>query len=163
MSTNAAAKREVSVLTALLALVIVGPLQARPEASGPILLSQRDVPIVITVPGSYRLASNLAVGDPNVNAIFIKADNVTIDLDGFAISGPEVGALGAGSGINSDVRNNVSVRNGTVRGFYDPAAACVHLPGYNNRIENLRVASCPQQGLFVGQAGIITGCQVSFS
>lgn len=153
----------VAILATLLTFATAGTLAGQPGASGPTLLRQRDVPIVISAPGSYRLSSNLVVTDPSVTAIIVKSDNVTIDLDGFTIHGPHAGPVGAGSGINSDVRSNVSVRNGVVRGFFDPAAACVHLPGSNNRIENVRAENCPQQALFVGASGVITGCQVSFS
>ena len=51
-----------------------------PDAPGfPVTLSQR---------GSYRLTSNLDIDDPNATAIEITADYVTLDLDGFAITGP---------------------------------------------------------------------------
>src|ERR1700736_4647436 len=44
-------------------------------------------PFKIAKPGSYRLASNLAV-PANVDAIDISADNVNLDLNGFTIAGP---------------------------------------------------------------------------
>src|SRR3954466_9962513 len=45
-------------------------------------------PIIICNPGSYRLSGNLTVPDANTTAIALFADNVTIDLNGFSISGP---------------------------------------------------------------------------
>src|SRR5262245_11599909 len=42
-------------------------------------------PVTITQPGSYRLAGNLTVPTVFVTAIQITADDVTLDLNGFAI------------------------------------------------------------------------------
>lgn len=61
--------------------------------------------------GSYQLVRNLkAVGD----CLVLTADNVTIDLDGYTIEGD-----GIGQGIwDGDVpRQNITVRNGTIRNF----------------------------------------------
>jgi hypothetical protein len=128
------------------------------------VIRQRDVPIVIKHPGSYVLGSNLVVKNPNVNAILVDTDNVTIDLNGFAIIGPNVGATGKGSGIvTTSSRKNVVARNGSVRGFFDAAQACVSLDGENGKAEDLRVQDCPQIGIFVSHGGIVSGCQVSNS
>lgn len=65
----------------------------------------------ITDSGSYVLTKNLqAAGD----CLVIEADNVTIDLNGFTIEGD-----GTGHGIwDGDLpRQNLTVRNGTVRNF----------------------------------------------
>jgi hypothetical protein len=45
-------------------------------------------PIVICQSGSYRLSGNVTIPDANTDAIHITADNVTLDLNGFAILGP---------------------------------------------------------------------------
>src|SRR5437867_12943127 len=47
-------------------------------------------PVVINTPGIYKLASNLVVPNENTTAIQINVDNVTIDMNGFAILGPNV-------------------------------------------------------------------------
>src|SRR5262249_22472005 len=47
-------------------------------------------PVTISQPGSYRLSGNLVVPDPGTTAVEITADNVTLDLNGFAIMGPNV-------------------------------------------------------------------------
>jgi hypothetical protein len=90
-------------------------------------------PIVINQPGSYKLAANLTVSDPAAAAILINVPNVTIDLNGFHIQGPNsctsdwttkavTCALPfneTASGILSKegVTFNVNVSNGSVRGF----------------------------------------------
>lgn len=81
-------------------------------------------PILICRSGSYRLAGNLNVAAVNTDAIDITADNVTLDLNGFTISGPSVcngppvqcTNVGTGKGILSQFRGT-TVRNGTARGF----------------------------------------------
>jgi hypothetical protein len=44
-------------------------------------------PVTITQPGSYRLMSNLSV-PAGLDGIVITAPNVTIDLNGYTIAGP---------------------------------------------------------------------------
>jgi hypothetical protein len=81
-------------------------------------------PILICHSGSYRLAANLNVSAVNTDAIDITTDNVTLDLNGFTISGPAVCVgppvqctnVGTGKGVLSQFRGT-TVRNGTVRGF----------------------------------------------
>src|SRR5262245_3116596 len=45
-------------------------------------------PVTISEPGSYRLNSNLVVTDASVTVIEITANDVTLDLAGFSIIGP---------------------------------------------------------------------------
>lgn len=153
--------------SALLILVVLFlmtlPIGALPNPPGPREIRQKDVPVRITEPGSYVLTSTLRITDPDVTAIYVESDDVTIDLNGFTIIGPEIGDVGTGYGINTDVRNNVVVRNGGVRGFFAPAGACIHLPGSNNRIENVRVQSCPAEAIFVGPSGAVVDCQIAYS
>jgi parallel beta-helix repeat protein len=122
-------------------------------------ISQEDVPLVITKPGSYCLISNLEVSSPDVSAITNNADNVTIDLNGFTISGPGKGV--SGIGIKNDMMRgvfNVVVRNGTVRGW----GIGIHLHGSNNRVENVRVFEAGSE-IFVGSSSVVSQCQVAFA
>jgi len=65
---------------------------------------------VISEPGSYYLTGNIQ-GVPAKDGIQIDADNVTLDLCGFAIQG----VSGSGSGVSTpDGRAGVWVRNGIV-------------------------------------------------
>lgn len=75
------------------------------------------VPMTITAPGVYCLkqaiATNLATGA----AIEVQASNVVIDMNGFRLGN---GAAGLGTealGIHALNRVNITVRNGTIRGF----------------------------------------------
>jgi len=71
-------------------------------------------PIKITKPGSYILTNNLFVSALLVNAINVTTSNVSIDLNGFSISGPGGASPGTGIGINASGTSNVSIRNGMV-------------------------------------------------
>jgi len=76
-----------------------------------VVLERGGYPYRITEAGSYRLSGNLVVSD-GANAINIMVSNVTLDLNGFTISGPGSNAISGGS----TAINGVSVRNGTISG-----------------------------------------------
>jgi len=65
----------------------------------------------ITQPGSYVLTRNL---NASGNCIRIDADDVTLDLAGYRLSGN-----GSGDGVdeNDTIHSNITVLNGTVTGF----------------------------------------------
>ena len=131
---------------------------------GVVEISQKNVPFVITKPGSYRLVSNLNVSSLNATAISIATDNVTIDLNGFTIGGPGTQpGVTAGFGIanafpSPGLNKNVVVRGGTIQDFdYG-----VHLAGMNNRVESIHVYNT-SHGIFVGRSSVVSQCQVSSS
>jgi hypothetical protein len=66
---------------------------------------------VLSKPGSYVLQKNLTDTRPGVDAVQITVSNVTVDLQGFLISG---GVSGTGVGVNATGESNVVVRNGTI-------------------------------------------------
>ena len=136
---------EVSV--ALAADGVIGIGEANVAATG-------GYPYVISAPGSYSLTSNLTVSDLDTDAIHITADHVTLDLNGFLVSGPAVcsgspGSIscsaGSGRGIVS-TNANVSVVEGGVSGF----AAGGVLLGDGSRIAKLKVESNGGAGVQVG-------------
>jgi len=74
------------------------------------------LPFAITQPGSYYLTRNLSVASGV--GITIDADDVTLDLMGFTLSGP--GSNSASHGITRNVnttRRNNTIRNGVLRGW----------------------------------------------
>jgi len=75
-------------------------------------------PVTISASGSYRLASNLTV-PTGLTGILIKADHVTLDLNGFIIRGRLEEGTGNPDGISDDDRpvQGVTIRNGTIAGF----------------------------------------------
>lgn len=85
----------------------------------------------ITTPGLHRLMGNLNVNTLNRNAVEIDASNVTLDLNGYTISGPAVCSgspvtcsTGTGVGVYIPGVNklvNITVMNGTIVGMSDYA------------------------------------------
>ena len=102
----------------------------------------------ITQPGSYVLRDNLVAAG---NCLVVQADFVTIDLDGFVISGN-----GTGEGItdlNSSHRG-ITVRNGTITNF----SRGIGLSASSGvSVERVRVFSNLNDGIGVGQRGLVTG------
>jgi parallel beta-helix repeat protein len=90
------------------------------------------LPFIISQAGSYYLTGNLSVSSAT-DGITINADNVTIDLNGFTLTG--FGVANSAIYAASD-RFNIAIRNGTVRDW----GAGVNLPlTINSQFENLRL------------------------
>jgi Right handed beta helix region len=149
---------------------------------GVVLINQSTViaaggfPYRITQSGSYRLSGNLTVPNVNTDGVDITASNVTLDLNGFTISGPvtctlgtypvQCSATGSGIGIKSS-NNNITVRNGTVQGM---GRSGMDLEGAGGiLVEDMHVdsnagssdAGIRNAGIVVGNVGIVTHCTVT--
>jgi hypothetical protein len=80
------------------------------------------------------------------DCLVLTANNIAIDLNGFAISG-----VGTGTGITaSSSIHGVTIRNGAVRGF----AIGVSLGGSGNFVERVRVENNTDTGMFLGAGSI---------
>ena len=112
-------------------------------------------PITLSVPGSYKLTGNLVV-PASLPGVVVTATGVTLDLNGFSISGPGtctrnditavvtcVGLSGDPDGVYFKSGGN-TLRNGIVRGFYDG----VRLSGADH-IENMLVEQNAGSGMSV--------------
>lgn len=115
------------------------------------------VPFVITNPGSYYLTTNLT-DTAGTNGIIVQADDVSIDLQGFALSGSG-GFSASSSGVFTGLtnRSNLEIRNGTIRNWaYDGIRAG---QANNSRFENLRLYNNADEGINVGNGCIIEKCE----
>jgi parallel beta-helix repeat protein len=72
------------------------------------------LPYTISMPGSYYLTGNLQ-GVSGSDGIKVTADNVSIDLNGFALVGVTGALTGINAGSASPYPNNLTVRGGTIR------------------------------------------------
>jgi hypothetical protein len=122
-------------------------------------------PVTISESGSYGLSGNLTVPDASSTAIQITADNITLDLSGFTISGPNVctpnpvrcslSASGIGvmavapTGVVSPA--NVRVMNGIVKGM---GAHGIRPIGEGTLIQNVIAVSNGGPGLVVGEGSV---------
>lgn len=75
------------------------------------------LPTTITSQGVYCFTGNLSTNMTVGRAITIDANNVTLDLNGFKLGGLSAGAGTQTTGIYSQLRKNITIRNGTIRGF----------------------------------------------
>ncbi len=157
----------------LLLLGVTSPLFAAPGvleidqscvAGGCLSSDAAGFPIEIANTGSYRLTSNIVVGDSATSAIVISGRDVELDLNGFTVSGPvtcsgtpvtSCTATSGGYGIttNSADAYNAVVKNGFVRGFAQngirlSAPAVVH---------DVIVRSNGNEGIFINVGGAAAG------
>jgi hypothetical protein len=149
--------------TAVAILIGAAFLFAAPAfaVDGVVLINQATVmaaggfPYKITQPGSYKLSGNLVVPAAQGNdAIDVLASDVTIDLNGFKIIGPET-CRGFGSSINCSsffgqlgiysTSNDITVRNGSVGGFLEG----IRLSGSNNLVEGVHASGNASTGIHV--------------
>jgi hypothetical protein len=121
-------------------------------------------PVTISLPGTYKLSSNLVVPNENTTAIQITSDSVTIDLNGFSILGPVscpsdglhatpgctvngvplVSASGIGVDSATFAKLNTRVVNGTINGM---GQAGVYLY-VNSRVESINITSNGVYGIY---------------
>jgi parallel beta-helix repeat protein len=104
--------------------------------------------------GSYYLTGDRST---SVSGIFVDADNVTIDLNGYSLIGPG----GWSYGIHMIARSNVEIRNGTVRGFYRGIYES-DSSGNNHRVINVRVVRNTRDGIhLMGSKHLVKDCTAS--
>ncbi|OAI42198.1 hypothetical protein AYO41_04635 [Verrucomicrobia bacterium SCGC AG-212-E04] len=115
------------------------------------------LPITISTPGSYYLTGNLTA-TADGTAITIAADNVTIDLNRFTLSG---GNTGTRRGIDvPTARKNLCVRNGTLTGWTNNAISALNMIG--GVYENLRVSgNVTPISINAGDGAMVRGCVVT--
>jgi hypothetical protein len=121
-------------------------------------------PVTISAPGAFRLTGNLLVSSAST-AISIEAQNVSLDLGGFSVAGPNscsgyptntCTTSGGNAGIvASGSAHQVRVENGVVRSFNGRG---VWLQGASSTAENLRVLVNGGDGIDLGGAGRVIRC-----
>jgi hypothetical protein len=82
------------------------------------------LPVTISLAGSYRLTSNLVQPDAATRILAVTANNVSIDLGGFELSGPfncpgtpaSCASVGLGYAVDGNATSGLTIRNGKVRG-----------------------------------------------
>ena len=159
-----------SIALALLAGALVGAALLQPRSvaavDGQVNINQATVmaaggyPYRISQPGSYKLSGNLIV-PAGGNGIFILADNVTLDLNGFSIMGqnrctgqPVTSCTGGDGQVGVFATNNdITVKNGSVVGIEGVA---VYLLGYGELVEDVHTSQS-STGIQTRQ-GIVRRC-----
>ncbi len=75
------------------------------------------IPFTITVQGIYCQKGNLSSSLTSGDMITVATNNVTIDMNGFKLGGLGAGAGTTANGIVAINRRNITIRNGSIRGF----------------------------------------------
>lgn len=107
------------------------------------------LPYFINVPGSYYLTTNLT-GVASQYGVAVLADNVTLDLNGFAL----IGVNNSFSGVAIFGVKNVCVRNGTIRGWGNYGINGLS----NERFERLFLTDNASGGLGVFDNALVFDC-----
>ena len=131
--------------------------------------------MTISVPGSYRLTSNLTVSNANTSAIEINSPNVTLDLNGFTISGPDVcydtltgivcTLTGEGMGVKggtsqASLTEGIVITNGIIEEWEMQLSACS--PSIRMfRVSNVIATRNGGPGIVVTAGSIVSNCIVT--
>lgn len=75
------------------------------------------LPATINTQGTWCLRRDLSTAITSGTAVTIVANNVTLDCNGYKLGGLAAGPASAARGIHSVMRQNITVRNCSVRGF----------------------------------------------
>jgi hypothetical protein len=111
------------------------------------------IPTNLTVPGSYYLTTNLTQ-TTIFSAIVIGADDITIDLNGFALIGTN-SSFADGVTFGGTLRKNVCLKNGTIRNW----RTGVSLSGGGNMlIDRVRVYGNTENGINSFISVTVTDC-----
>jgi parallel beta-helix repeat protein len=97
----------------------------------------------VTIDGSagrsYRLTSDLNVGNANIDGLFLTNSRITIDFNGFSLVvfalGTGNGGAIAGSGTNGSFAGFTTIKNGVIRGARSTAIRLAGAKGV--RVENM--------------------------
>ena len=160
MKTNITRGLGLLALTLSLPTLAQGPLTP-PGAPAPTMKTLDQIeprmpisslPYTISNSGSYYL-TGILTGQAATNGITIVANDVTLDLHGFAL----VGVTGSLSGIVvSGSRTNVAVRNGSIRSWGSQGVDGGSIRA--GRFDHLLVSTNGSTGLEAGTACVINEC-----
>jgi parallel beta-helix repeat protein len=108
---------------------------------------------------NVTLSANIT-GCTSSNGLVIAADNVTLNLNGFTISGgPPVGGYPGWSGIDTEGHSGLTIKNGTVSGFTNGVCACYENSGTGPTITHITATGNSQAGILLyddGSGAVVT-------
>jgi len=116
------------------------------------------LPYTISSQGTYCLNGNLSTNMTSDNAITINTGNVVLDLNGYTIGGSQAGTGTQAIGIYAFYRKNITIRNGTVRGFFRGIwleDSSPYTTSQGHIIEDIRADRNTQNGIMVEGLGNI--------
>lgn len=118
------------------------------------------IPLIISVQGVYCLTQNVSTSAASGTSIDIQTNNVTIDLNSWKIGGQAAGAGTTTTAIGSTNRKNITIKNGTIRGFHT-AIDLGGSPSQGHVIEDIRAEQETVFGIkLLGTGNIVRRNQV---
>src|SRR5256886_4235406 len=151
-----------SLLVLLLLALAIFPGPARAETT--LCTAITTVPFIIAAPGIYCLDQDFSTNLASGAAITIATNNVVLDLNGHRLGNLAAGPGTQATGILAVQRKNLTIRNGTVRGFeigIDLADTSPFTTSQGHVIEDLRVDQNTDHGMRVsGRGNVIRNNQV---
>ncbi|QSX77963.1 right-handed parallel beta-helix repeat-containing protein [Agrilutibacter solisilvae] len=102
----------------LIGALLLSPLAARAETHATCAGFIDSLPTVIDSQGTWCLRHDLSTAITVGTAIEITTNNVTIDCNNFKVGGLAAGISSKTSGIRTSFRQNITVRNCNLRGFF---------------------------------------------
>lgn len=112
----------------------------------------QSLPTTISAQGIYCFVDDLTTNATTGNAIEITTSNVTIDMNGWKLGGLAAGLGTTARGIASNGPNNITIRNGNVRGYLIGVEL---LGGQGHVIEDVRAERNRQIGLKSSGNGVL--------
>jgi parallel beta-helix repeat protein len=119
---------------------------------------------VISQPGSYYLTTNLTATSTFLqNGIAITTNNVTLDLNGFALN--SLPGTSSGTAISiPGIRSKITVRNGSINGWglagvLQYSASVNSYLSVNLLFEHLNISGS-QDGIYASGAAVVRDCHV---
>jgi parallel beta-helix repeat protein len=152
-------KRYLSVVVLLILMVlaiVLEPAGAETTNCTPITTSM--LPYTINTQGIYCFTGHLSTNIASGKAITIATNNVVIDLNGYKLGGQSAGPGTQAIGIYANQRQNITVRNGTVRGFLKAIVlndSSPYTTSQGHLIEDIRADMNTHTGIEVSGRGVV--------
>ena len=119
-------------------------------------------PVSITQPGSYKLSTNLTGNNTSLGIISVEASNVTLDLNGFTITGPGRDGVFMKSTLQ---HSNITVLNGSISGMSRDGILLVNFigPGIAAQIDRVKSSHNGRIGIWVGENSTVANSTAGYN
>lgn len=110
------------------------------------------LPYVISNEGVYCFTGNLETSMTSGEAITIEVDDVTIDLNGWMLDGSSAGVDSETRGVFAYMRKNITIKNGTIRGFFAGVILQDYAPtevSVGHIVEDMRIENSYFLGMYI--------------
>ena len=113
------------------------------------------VPCTITTSGNYTLSANLSTTATTGSAITVTVDFVLLDLGGFKLEDTAAATTITTDGITAVNHKGVTIRNGTIRGFYRGVYLSSTGTSSTHQVDGLTVDGSRLAGIWVEGTGSV--------